>query len=149
MQLETCVFVCLDVVYFMPCVMCSSLTLSFETLNMSQLFISKSTQDKARHHRRWRSSYICIFHQAQQRVETCALCFPLSLIFHICFFFSFFKFCLFWTENASRFCNRARPPNPQPLDFVCVFLISENRRSIRRWEGENEGEAEGGEKEGK
>ncbi len=52
MHLETCVFVCLDVVYFMPCVMCSSLTLSFETLNTPQLLMSKSTQDKARHHRR-------------------------------------------------------------------------------------------------
>lgn len=112
MQLETCVFVCLDVVYFMPCVMCRSLTLSFETLNMPQLFISKSTQDKARHHRRWRSSYICIFHQAQWRVETCALCFPLSLIFYVCLFL--IVYCLFWAEMYHGF---ATDPTAPPLSL--------------------------------
>lgn len=147
MCLETCVSVCLNVVYFMPCVMCSSLTLSFETLNMPQLFMSKSTQDKARHHRRWRSPYLCIFHQAQWRVEACALCFPLFLKFFTFVFFSpfpFFGLLLVLDWKCITFLLHVPPPHPSASRFsrsllcvcVCVFLVSKNHSSIRRWEGE-------------
>lgn len=143
--------------------MCSSLTLSFETLNTPQLFTSKSTQDKARHHRRWRSPYLCIFHQAQWRVETCAL------LFFLCFF-NFSRlfvyppslplsllYCLFRRGNVSQFCDTSRIPTPLYsirgvfflFFFFFVVIVSKKRCSIRRWEGENEGQTEGGEKQGK